>query len=334
MDWFGFTKQAQLVVANTWRRFYVHRDLPRGRAIEPHGDRKNHRDPKRHRNHVYLYAIGCATLFSSPAYSNTVGGVSATANPIANSSGSVTNQAIQVLQGPYITNTYSNGISCQGPTLNFTPFVTASNSWQVPYESHYMDNVYDMRADDNGKLLNPGDVLYQVPVRTGQKNSHNINFGLSATLSIPLDGGLQERCKTAVDTQTAIQQQILATKRLDFEIGRLKHCGNLKKQGIMFHPKSRYFKVCEDVILVNPPGHLPQHTHSIPISSKPAVKQEAHDSAHAEQGHAHAPIRSSSSSQVRQAVSSGPSSQSALSVLEASRQAALLIEQKKLQQSQ
>ena len=31
-----------------------------------------------------------------------VGGVSATANPIANSSGSVTNQAIQVLQGPYI----------------------------------------------------------------------------------------------------------------------------------------------------------------------------------------------------------------------------------------
>ena len=39
-----------------------------------------------------------------------VGGVSATANPIANSSGSVTNQAIQVLQGPYITNTYGSGI--------------------------------------------------------------------------------------------------------------------------------------------------------------------------------------------------------------------------------
>ena len=45
-----------------------------------------------------------------------VGGVSATANPIANSSGSVTNQAIQVLQGPYITNTYGGGIQCQGAT--------------------------------------------------------------------------------------------------------------------------------------------------------------------------------------------------------------------------
>ena len=53
----------------------------------------------------------------------TVGGVSATASPIANSSGSVTNQAIQVLQGPYITNQYGDGISCQTATANFTPYI-------------------------------------------------------------------------------------------------------------------------------------------------------------------------------------------------------------------
>ena len=35
-------------------------------------------------------------------FASDIGGVSATANPVANSSGSVTNQAIQVLQGPYI----------------------------------------------------------------------------------------------------------------------------------------------------------------------------------------------------------------------------------------
>ena len=62
-----------------------------------------------------------------------VGGVSATANPIANSSGSVTNQAIQVLQGPYINNQYGGGISCQGPTLNITPFVTGALSEPVSY---------------------------------------------------------------------------------------------------------------------------------------------------------------------------------------------------------
>ena len=64
---------------------------------------------------------------------------------MANSSGSVTNQAIQVLQGPYITNTYGAGIQCQGPTMNFTPYVTGAVSAQKPFEDQYYDNVYDMR---------------------------------------------------------------------------------------------------------------------------------------------------------------------------------------------
>jgi len=32
----------------------------------------------------------------------------------------------------------------------------------------------------------------------------------------------------------------------------------------MFHPKSQYAKVCADVVLVNPPGTLPDHKHEIP----------------------------------------------------------------------
>ena len=38
----------------------------------------------------------------------------------------------------------------------------------------------------------------------------------------------------------------------------------------MFHPKSPYYAVCADVVLVNPPGTLPNHSHSItpnPLSS-------------------------------------------------------------------
>ena len=70
------------------------------------------------------------TGFMPSAMAETVGGVSATASPIANSSGSVTNQAIQVLQGPYITNTYGNGIQCQGATMNITPYVTGTASAQ------------------------------------------------------------------------------------------------------------------------------------------------------------------------------------------------------------
>ena len=33
--------------------------------------------------------------------------------------------------------------------------------------------------------------------------------------------------------------------------------------GVMFHPKSPYHAVCADVILVNPPGVVQNHTHEI-----------------------------------------------------------------------
>ena len=198
----------------------------------------------------------------------TVGGVSATASPVANSSGSVTNQAIQVLQGPYITNTYGGGIQCQGPTLNITPFVTGAASMQKPYEPYYMDPVYDMRdLNDDGSLDNPGNILYHVPTRTGQKDNYNLSVGVSATWSKPLDNKLQEQCKEAAATQIALQQQLTANKRLDFEIARLKNCGELKKAGIYFHPKSPYYKVCADVVVTNPGGVIPPHKHSIPSPS-------------------------------------------------------------------
>ena len=36
-------------------------------------------------------------------------------------------------------------------------------------------------------LDNPGSILYYKPTRTGQKSNHNIGWGISATISIPLD---------------------------------------------------------------------------------------------------------------------------------------------------
>ena len=197
-----------------------------------------------------------------------MGGVSATANPVANSSGSVTNQAIQVLQGPYITNTYSNGIQCQGATVNLTPFFTGSLSEQHPYEAWFDDPVYNnVDANDDGVPDNPGEILYYIPTRTGQKNNQNISIGISGTISWPLDRKLSQLCKEAATEQIAYIRQTNANKRLDFEIARLKNCGELMKAGIMFHPKSPYYSVCADVVLVNPPNTLPDHTHSIPSSS-------------------------------------------------------------------
>ena len=213
---------------------------------------------------------------TTPMFASDVGGVSATANPVANSSGSVTNQAIQVLQGPYITNTYGNGISCQGPTMNVTPFITGNIVAKRPYEDYWMDPVYNnVDANNDSVPDNPGEILYYKPVRTGQKDSNTLSLGVSATWSRPLDKKLQAQCKEAAKANIDYMNQQTANKRLDFEIARLKNCGELMKAGIMFHKKSPYFAVCADVVLVNPPNTLPDHAHSIaPVKYVP-IKENA-----------------------------------------------------------
>ena len=262
-----------------WRNFYtairsnksrssvsIHGNLSGTRTKQPHDYPKRNKRNKCNRYYKYLPAV-ISLFFACPSYAETVGGVSATASPIANSSGSVTNQAIQVLQGPYITNTYGGGIQCQGPTLNVTPFVTGSGSFQSPYEPFYNDPVYDMRdLDEDGSLDNPGNILYYVPTRTGQKDSYNLSLGVSATWSNPMDKELQELCKNAAVTQIAMQQQLTANKRLDFEIARLKNCGELLKAGIQFRPGTQYAAICADV-MVNNVTYIKPHVHSIPSPS-------------------------------------------------------------------
>jgi hypothetical protein len=189
MDWSN--KQTNIYTNNTRRSVSVHGNLSGSWFKQSNNHSKNYGNPKHHGYHKYLYSV-VALLFTLPANAE-VGGVSATAAPVANSSGSVTNQAIQVLQGPYITNTYGGGIQCQGPTLNITPFVTGSGSMQKPYEPYYNDPVYDMRdLNDDGSLDNPGNILYTVPTRTGQKDNYNISLGVSATWSIPQDKKLRQ----------------------------------------------------------------------------------------------------------------------------------------------
>ena len=264
MDESKSKQQTQLVSNKTRTGISIYRNLSRTWNFKSNNYTKNNGIRQRYNYYKYLLPI-ITLLFASPSYAETVGGVSATAAPVANSSGSVTNQAIQVLQGPYITNTYGGGIQCQGPTLNFTPYVTGAVSAQKPFEDFYNDPVYDLRdLDEDGSLDNPGDILYRVPIRTGQKDNYSLSLGFSATWSKPLDTKLQEQCKQAAATQIELQQQLIANKRLDFEIARLKNCGELKKQGIYFHPKSPYYSVCADIIVTNPGGVIPQHRHSIP----------------------------------------------------------------------
>ena len=281
MEWIESRTKTKLHNDNRRWRLPIQRKLYGARPFKSHNNTESNNYKFSHRHNKYLYAIAttCLSLITcNPIYAETVGGVSATANPIANSSGSVTNQAIQVLQGPYITNTYGNGIQCQGPTMNVTPYFTATGNFKRPFEHTYMDPVYDMSdLNDDGVLDNPGQILYYVPTRTGQQEVYNLSAGISATWSRPLDKKLQEQCKEAAAANIAYMEQQTANKRLDFELARLKNCGNLMKEGVMFHPKSPYYAVCADVVLVNPPNTLPDHTHTITPNPSSSSSQNLKD---------------------------------------------------------
>ena len=226
--------------------------------------------------------IATFLLLSAPAQAQ----VSSTAAPVANSSGSVTNQAVQVVPSRQFTNTYGGGISCQGATLNINPFISSTTSWSDPYEATYADPVFDTlditgAFDSEGNPIpdgrpdNPGAILFYKPVRTGQKTNFSINGGITATISVPLDRSHVRACRAAAEKQVALLDAKLADSRLNYEIARLKNCANLMKEGVMFHPDSPYAKICADVVLVNPPGVIPPHTHSIPTSAKRVDSSDA-----------------------------------------------------------
>ena len=281
MDRIEYGNETNMESKHSWRKFLVRRILHGTRSLEPYNYRENNDNSKRNRHHKYLYAI-IALFVAAPVNAETVGGVSATAAPVANSSGSVTNQAIQVLQGPYITNTYGDGISCQGPTLNVTPYVTRSYSWQFPYESHYGDPVYNMldltgATDDDGNPIpdgipdNPGDILYYRDIRTGQKDNYNWNAGFSATISWPLDRKQQQLCKEAAQHHNELRSQMTANRRLEFELTRLTKCGEMAQKGISFASWSPYYRLCEDIVVQNKNTIAP-HVHAIPRKTSTDAK--------------------------------------------------------------
>ncbi len=94
-------------------------------------------------------ALSLSFLYCLPAASQ----VSATASPVSNSSGSVVNQAVQIVPGQYQKFSYGSGIQCDGATLNISPFVSSTHSFGKPNNEYYQEPVYD--NSDNFGLIDP-----------------------------------------------------------------------------------------------------------------------------------------------------------------------------------
>ncbi len=278
MDRFRFRYGTKLVTNNTGRNLYLHKFIPRTRASESH----HHHEDTGNRNinsikqRIQSVTAGLLGIFLFPANALAdVGGVSATSNPVANSSGSATVNAYQVLTGNFINSTFGqNGVVCQAETMTLSPYVGLSHNIKRPYVNSYKEPVYDMRdVDGDGAPDNPGNILFEKDVLTQQKDNHGLNYGLTIQWSRPLDSKLQGLCKEAASTEIALRRAELNLKVLDYEISRLKHCGTLKKAGITYTSDSKYFPVCGDIQVAISPHSVPDHSHKINIKKEEATKE-------------------------------------------------------------
>ena len=196
--------------------------------------RQNHRTTINHYIHLCIYAVvlsGSALAQQAPSNTNIAG-------PSASATGSVVNQAVQVLQGPYAMNTYGGGVSCQGPTMSIAPFAFGNTN----------------------KSLDP---------ETFQ--SFGGNAGISLGFNFPLDGSLQEICKARAKVEIIRQQAEADKAKLDFALVRLRICGEQIKAGIFYHPDSPYGLTCADVMATAPNGHI-MTGNGVVISKPPVMK--------------------------------------------------------------
>ena len=258
MDRFRFRRKTKLDNNKSFRRkcFSIYRSLYTTWSRVSFRRNENYPIRKRNRYHNYLLAI---SLLGNPVFAN----VSNTSAPSASASGSVSNFATQVLQGNTIENHYGNGIRCQGPQMSFSPFVTTSFNQKRPFDYTYETPVYDPSVDEDGNLINPGKILYYQQNYSGNKDSLGLNVGAALTFTFPLDQRFQDQCLKAATTQEKIQAQILSKERLNYELARLKNCGELKIKGIEYASTSIYYKLCEDVIVTEQKNQVLPHTHKL-----------------------------------------------------------------------
>jgi anthranilate/para-aminobenzoate synthase component II len=165
-------------------------------------------------------ALLLSLLIASPAVAEQAPQNTNIAGPTASATGNVTNQAVQVLQGPYPITTFGMGVSCPGPALTIAPFSTGNlNNSTDPYS-------------------------YQ---------SQSASAGITIGFSTPLNGTITETCLEAARTTIARNQAETDKARLDFELVRALRCGEMKRNGIQFHPNSPYAAICADIVVINTP---------------------------------------------------------------------------------
>ena len=147
----------------------------------------------------------------------------------------------------------SQGIVCSSPSLTITPFLTDAWSFSLPRETVTRTPIYD---EDTGEIK------YYSEIPRFEKENFNLNYGISAQISIPL-GKAPYLCHKATEVNIKNQELLYKKTKLEISLYRLKICAEQAKLGVTFKPNTPSAVTCEDIVVTIPPGQVIPHTHKI-----------------------------------------------------------------------
>ena len=194
----------------------------------------------------YLWSVILVILCPARVLANTT-----VASPSSNAQGTVNNNATMIAPQSTPQFRMSQGIVCSSPSLTITPYVTDAWSFNRPIETVTRQNIYD---EDTGAIK------YVQETPRFEKDNYNLNYGISAQISIPL-GKAPDLCLKATEVNIKNQKILYEKTKLELALFRLKVCGEQAKLGVQFVGK--YAEICEGIKVTVPPNQVIPHTHEI-----------------------------------------------------------------------
>ena len=156
----------------------------------------------------YLWAIALILCPTRVLANTTV------ASPSSNAQGTVNNNATMIAPQSTPQFRMSQGIVCSSPSLTITPYVTDAWSFSTPRETVTRTPIYN---EDTGEIK------YYSEIPRFEKENFNLNYGISAQISIPL-GKSPALCHKATEINIKNQELLYKKTSLELALFRLKVC--------------------------------------------------------------------------------------------------------------
>jgi len=229
-----------------WAAFQFSRICNFSRTRHNNHNKSHHKYNYNHHRRNYVWAVILLCLCPSKTLANTT-----ISSPQSQNTGVVNNNAQQILPNSSPQFRMSQGIVCSSPSLSITPYLTDAWSFNLPRETVTRTPIYD---EDTGEIK------YYSEIPRFEKENFNLNYGISAQISIPL-GKAPYLCHKATEVNIKNQEILYKKTELEVALFRLKVCGEQAKLGVTFTGK--YASICEGISVTVPPGQVIPHTHEI-----------------------------------------------------------------------